>query len=316
MLVRVAERLYWMARYMERVENTARLLNVYSNLLFDMPKRTQVGWQSLIAITGTEETFAEKEKEPNELPVNRFLMGEQNGVSILSMLAMVRENARTTREIVPSEAFEQINELYLFGKEYLPQGAARGKRHELLQSIIEDCQQITGLFFGSMSHNRAYDFIRIGRNIERADMTTRIVDVGARNLLDAVIEMKSRDESQAETYENILWMNVLRSLSAYQMYRQHVQNRVTGKDVVSFLLQDPDFPRTVVHCLDELLLCFDKLPSNTDTLRAVAKALRRAKELDQSGLLNDDLFLFIDEMQLEIANIHQEISATWFLHPE
>ncbi|MEQ8955850.1 MAG: alpha-E domain-containing protein [Gammaproteobacteria bacterium] len=317
MLSRVAERVYWMARYLERAENMARLLNVYSNLLFDMPRRTKVGWDSLITITGTDEEFAEKEKAPDESAVVRFLLTEQNGVSVRSMLAGVRENARTTREIIPAEAFELINELYIFGKEHAAKGVARGNRHELLQEIVERCQQITGLMAGTMSHNAAYSFIRIGRNLERADMTTRIVDVGSRNLLEAEKgKKKTPDEAQVETYENILWMSVLRSISAYQMYRQHVRDRVNGEDVVLFLMQNPDFPRSVVHCLTQVNNCIDDLPRNEDAMISVAKALRHARDVKITDLIHDGLFLFIDELQGEIGNVHQQIAATWFLKRE
>ena len=315
MLSRVAERVYWMARYLERAENTARLLNVYSTLLFDMPRRTKVGWGSLIAITGTEDEFKEKEKTPDETSVIRFLLNEQNGVSIRSMLAGVRENARTTREIIPAEAFEQINELYLYSKEHAASGVARGSRHEFLNEVIERCQQITGLLAGTMSHNAAYSFIRIGRNLERADMTTRIVDVGTRNLLESE-GSDAGDETKAKTYENILWMSVLRSISAYQMYRQHVRDRVNGEDVVLFLMQDSSFPRSVVHCLTQVNNCIDDLPNNEDALRSVAKALRHAKESKLAELRSEELFLLIDELQGEIGTIHQQIAATWFLKPE
>lgn len=316
MLSRVAERVYWMARYLERVENTARLLNVYSTLLFDMPRRTRLGWGSLIAITGTEGLFLEKETEIKESSVIRFLLSEQNGISILSMLSALRENARTTREIIPSEAFEQINELYLFAKDGVVQGTARGARHELLQTIIERCQQITGLFAGTMSHNAAYSFIRIGRNLERADMTTRIVDVGSRDLLDSIGGSSASNGTAVETYDNILWMSVLRSLSAYQMYRQQVQHRVAGEEVVRYLIKDSHFPRAVVHCLEQVKGCIEELPNNEATTRTVLTALRHVKEASIDKLLGSGLFHFIDELQLEIGNVHEQIETTWFPKPD
>ncbi|MEX2131005.1 MAG: alpha-E domain-containing protein, partial [Pseudohongiellaceae bacterium] len=235
MLSRVAERVYWMARYLERAENTARLLNVYSTLLLDLPRGTKVGWHTLVEITGTQAKFDETQKTADERSVVKFLLADHNGLSILSVLSMARENARTTREIIPAEAFEQVNNLYLYIKENALKGVSRGPRHELLQEIIENCQQITGLLAGTMSHNTAYRFIRIGRNLERADMSTRIVDVGSSNLLPGVPLAGETDKPRNEPYENILWMSVLRSISAYQMYRQHVRDRVNAEDVVMYL---------------------------------------------------------------------------------
>ena len=116
MLSRVAERVYWQARYLERAENTARMLNVFSTLLLDLPPRTKLGWHSLVEITGTYQAFDAKYKQASERNVMRFLLVDNNGHSVLDMLAQTRENARTTREIMPTEAFEQIKQFL----SYLP----------------------------------------------------------------------------------------------------------------------------------------------------------------------------------------------------
>ena len=211
LLSRVAERVYWQARYLERAENTARLLSVFSTLLMDLPRGTKLGWHTLVQITGNEEEFAKRYKQTTERNVIRFLLAEKNSVSVLDMLAATRENARTTREIMPTEAFELINDLYYRAKEKAEPGVGRGLRHELLDSIVTDCQQIWGLLAGTMSRDAAYSFVRLGRSLERADMTTRIVDVGSSNLLPE-LEAEKADAVVREPYENILWMNVLLSL--------------------------------------------------------------------------------------------------------
>lgn len=312
MLSRVAERVYWQARYLERAENTARLLNVFSTLFLDLPPRTKLGWHSLVEITGTDEAFDAKYKQALERNVIRFLLSDSNSHSILDMLALSRENARTTREIMPVEAFEKINDLYFFAKENVVKGVARGTRHELLEEIISSCQQISGLMAGSMSRGEAYSFVRLGRSLERADMTTRIVDVGSGNLLPTL----GRNDGQSEVnepYENTLWMNILRSQSAYQMYRQNVKHRVNAEDVVKFLLQDEDFPRAVTHALITLTKVLGKLPNNMKVSRQVDKTLRIVRKGKIEQLLNEGLFLYIDELQLEIASIHHQIANTWFL---
>lgn len=315
MLARVAERIYWLGRYMERAENTARLVSVYSNLLLDLPRGTRIGWETLIDIAGCNKSFQEKFQNTDERSVIRFLLADtSNPVSILSSLSSARENARTAREIIPSEAWEQINNLYLHAKESSTKGIARNERHRLLQYIIMHIQQFTGLMAGTMSHNHAYDFIRLGRNLERADMTTRIVDVGSGNLLPQLSHTEL-EINTLETYNNILWMSVLRSLSAYQMYRQNVQNRINPEDVVAFLLQNSEFPRAVLHSLVEVEACVQKFPNNEDTLRAIASTQRRVKEANIIELLNDSnrLHAFIDQLQLEIATAHNQITLTWFL---
>lgn len=315
MLSRVAERIYWLGRYLERAENTARLLTVYSNLLLDLPRGAKVGWHTLVEITGSQEEFNEKYTVIDERSVNRFLLSDTNNhSSVISSVALARENARTTREIIPAEAWEQINKLYLFTRDNVGKATARGPRHQFLQDIIARCQQIAGLLAGAMSHNSGYNFLRIARNLERADMTTRIVDVGSFTLVPSLTRGGEELEQKNSTpIANMIWMSVLHSLSAYQMYRQHVLDRVNGEDVVTFLLQDTQFPRTVRHCLAKLERCLKFLPNNERALEQVCATLQLLENANIAELLEDGLLEYIDELQIEFASIHARITETWFL---
>lgn len=313
MLSRVAERIYWLSRYAERAENTARLISVYSTLMLDVPRGTRVGWHTLTAITGCHEQFEQRYKEAEERNVMRFLLVDtSNPAAIMHSLEHARENARSTREIIPSEAWELLNNLYHYGKEQSGKAVSRKGRHPFLQEVIAHVQQFTGLLAGTMSHNDAYDFMRLGRNLERADMTTRIVDVGASSILPALAE-RIDDEEALEPFSDILWMSVLTSLSAYQMYRQHVRDRVNAEDVALFLLQDEQFPRSVASCLSVLEVCLQSLPRSDDVLRSVAGMRRLIKETKMNELPKDRLHEFIDQLQQEIATIHNQIAETWFL---
>lgn len=310
MLSRVAERIYWMGRYMERCENAARLINVNTKLLLDLPRGTSVGWGTLVEIMGLDEYFSRDTEAADERSVIRFMLGDTNNPSsLLSNIANARENARITREIMPSEVYELINDTYWYLKDHASSGVARRERHVLLESVIQRVQQFTGLLAGCMSQNDAYRFISLGRNLERADMTSRIVDVGASRILPKAYA----DDSASEPYSNILWMSVLRSLSGYQMYRQHVLDRVNSDDVVMFLLQDPMFPRAVEHCLIQLNECFAHLPNSDEALHSVAALRRQLKTADFEALMEDGLHDYIDTVQSEIGQIHQSIAATWFL---
>src|SRR5690606_15463316 len=130
-----------------------------------------------------------------------FLLAQKtNSSSILNSLVMARENARTTREIIPLEAWELINDLYLFVNANVAKTTSRVGRQDFLKRVIDASQQLTGLLSGCMSHNPAYDFIVMGRNLERADMTSRIIDVGAATLMN-----KSKETLDIIPYENALW---------------------------------------------------------------------------------------------------------------
>ncbi len=312
LLSRVAERVYWQARYLERAENVARLLHVFSALQLDLPKGTKLGWQTLVQITGHEEQFVEKYKQENERNVVRFLLAERNGISLVDMLAFARENARTTREIMPTEAFELINGLYYFARDNAEAGISRAERNEILDQIVSRSQQIGGLMAGTMSRDEAYSFVRLGRSLERADMTTRIVDVDSQKLMPE-LEVEDAEPEAREPYENILWMNVLRFSSAYQMYRQHVRERINGEDVVRFLLQNEQLPRSAAHNLTTMTKVLRNLPNSNKVNWQVNKTRKLVRDADVNRLLRRGLVRHLDIVQKEIAQVHFKIADTWFL---
>ena len=310
MLSRVAENLYWMARYIERSENTARQLSVTTNLLLDLPQNTPIGWDSLLAILAAEEAFAARYETTDETQVVHFLSADRdNPGSILSSLAQARENLRTVRDVVPREAWEQVNTLFLEARKEVIHGINRNRRHDFLKRIILGCQQLTGLLAGCMSHDIGYSFARTGRNLERADMTSRILDIRSRNLL-------SPHHEELPAYENIQWMSVLKSVSAYQMYRQHFRIRVRGPEVLRFLLQNQPFPRTVNHCLHEIFGCLEQMPRSEGARAHVRATQLRIAAADIGALAEEPEALrgFIDSIQLDLARLHQSITETWF-HP-
>jgi uncharacterized alpha-E superfamily protein len=320
MLSRVAQNIYWLARYIERTEDTARLISVNTNLLLDLPRNTAFGWEPLIFITGSQEPFYQRYPQADEVSVVKFLLGDRDHLgSILSSLSFARENLRTTRDVVPREAWEQVNDLYMYVRDHLDMGLSRRGRYEFLRRIIQGTQQVTGLLAGTMSHTNAFDFLRLGRHLERADMTTRIIDVRSANLLIGQRQTQGvQDQEQIELnpFENIQWMSVLRSMSAYQMYRQQQRLRVRGPDVVKFLLQDPLFPRTVYHCLGEVENCLRKLPQpkNAEILESVADLKQRLTELNIPELSREGLHAFIDDFQIGLGHIHEQIAAAYFAH--
>jgi uncharacterized alpha-E superfamily protein len=163
-----------------------------------------------------------------------------------------------------------------------------------------------------MSRDEAYSFVRLGRSLERADMTTRVIDVDAQKLMPQ-LEVERAEPEAREPYDNILWMNVLRSSSAYQMYRQHVQERVNGADVAKFLLQNEQFPRSAAHNLTTLTKVLAKLPNSGKVTWQVNKTRRLVRNADLQGLMQRGLLEHLDQVQQEIGKVHYKIADTWFL---
>jgi uncharacterized alpha-E superfamily protein len=307
MLSKVAERVYWTARYIERVENTARLLSVYANLLLDLPKGVNLGWFNLVELNNAQLLFDERYKNRDERNVVKFILGDtSNPGSVVSSLHMVRENVRTTRDVVPPEAWELINELSLFANDNLSQAINRGQRHQFLKGLIKGCQQINGLLYGTMNHDNAWDFLRLGRNLERADMTTRLLDAGAATIL------QTEGDEGASYAKQIIWGNVLRSLGADQSYRRTLRLAVRGSEVANYLLEDRHFPRTIAHCLHAMADSARKLPRSEPVDAALGDLLARVFSPVDYQQLGEPFRDYLNNLQLELAAIHSAISGNWF----
>ncbi|MEX2479565.1 MAG: alpha-E domain-containing protein [Gammaproteobacteria bacterium] len=317
MLSRVAERVYWLGRYLERIENTARLINVYGNVLLDLPRPAKLVWESLVAITGSQETFGERYSRADERNVVKFYLADRsNPTSVLNSATYARENARTVREIVPANTWEAVNDLFLYIHDNVEGALARRGRDVFLTHVINSCQFVIGSLAGTMSRDAAYQFLRAGRYLERGDMTSRIVDVGAANVFPWVSWMHGGEvpEGAQSPYESILWMSVLRSLSALQMYRRLVPVRVRADEVVTFLLQDEAFPRAIAHCLKAVQSSLDALPRDAVPVAKTLSVLRRVREANVRIVLQKDgLYDFIDQLQVEFSGLHDAIEETWFL---
>ncbi|MGR8933575.1 MAG: alpha-E domain-containing protein [Gammaproteobacteria bacterium] len=308
MLSRSAERLYWLARYLERAENTARLISVYMNLLYDLPVGVEMGWRNLLNICGAEETFFQRHKTANEQNVTKFLLTESsNPGAIFSSLTYARENIRTSRDLMPDEAWEQVNEMHLFINNNLESTANRRSRGLLLLEIMDGCQRFTGFLAGAMSHDHAYRFILLGRNIERADMTTRILDTGS------LLLAENRSDKMRE-YENTLWVHVLKSLSALLMYRRHVRSRVKSGDVITYLLKDAHFPRSVRHCIEEIAGSIKKLPHSEGLIDNLTALEDYLMSIETKRITPAQLHELLDSIQSRLGVTHNQIAATWFLN--
>lgn len=305
MLSRVANSVYWIARYLERAENTARIVNVNTNLVLDTPRGMSPGWEPLVVITGGEKLFAQHYPEASERNVIRFLLTDaNNGVSVLYALTRARDNARTVRDVFPREVWEELNALYLYARDNVQVGLSKRGRYEYVMRVIRGVQQLTGMLAGTMSNNMPYEFIVLGRNLERADMTLRILDVRSGLLLPHAVEHQPLD--------NIQWVSVLKSLSAYQMYRQYMGVRVNRETVLRFLLQDRDFPRSVHHCVLRVAAALKRLPRHAPLLARLGKLDEIIGNVDVAGLDPIRLHDFIDVQEGVLAEIGTAIDQVYF----
>ncbi|MEK6806624.1 MAG: alpha-E domain-containing protein [Pseudomonadota bacterium] len=307
MLSRVAENLYWFGRYLQRAENTARLVMVNGNLLMDLPKSVTFGWQPLVEILGAEETYTELYPDFSENNVVRFLLlDEKNPSSVLSSLHLAREILRTTRDAMPREAWEKLNELYWAVEERGERSVARARRPEFLNRIVEGALLTYGILLSNLSRDIGFQFLRIGTNIEQADMTTRIIDVRSTEL--------TRRGKTADEFEDLQWASVLRSLTAFQMFRRHGGGRLAGTAVLRYLLQDREFPRSVVFCLSMIQEALRQLPDARKFERELDRARALVRDAGVKSLLEseDGLHKLLDEIQVSLARMHDALAESYF----
>lgn len=307
MLARDAENFYWMARYLERAENTARLIIKITDILLDMPKEASIGWGTLLQILGLDHLYHEHHKTANENDIIHFLIADKrNPSSILACIKYARENTRTLRELLPEELWERVNSLYLYISNNIEDTASkRRKKYVFLQQVIYQRQAIVGLIIGAMERNLPYHFMKLGRNLERADMTSRIMDV---NYAIALPD----DHPLYEVAKATLWASILKSLSGYQAYRRIKHFEVSMPDVVDFLFNEKNFPRSILHCLGELEGCLVEMPNNKSVLKTVRLAQKSLAKKDEQTMSEEMLHTHIDLSQQFIGDINNAIIKQYF----
>ncbi len=311
MLSRVANLIYWMDRYLERADNVARFIEVNMHLILDLELKSDsaIIWQPLLEASGDTLTFNKQYNEVNEENVLHFLtFDRKNPNSIISCIQRARENARAVREIISSEMWECINDLH-----HLVQKHSRKSSLNDLQNFYKQIRLTTYLFIGiaevTQAHVESWHFSNLGRMLERADKTARIIDVKYFLLLPGPDYFDS-------PLDAVEWGAVLKSASAFEMYRKSYQ-RINYKDVADFLIFNPNFPRSLNYCVsaasNSLQQIMASLESNAISMPIeMTKLLQMVKEANVEQVLTNGLHEFIDDFQFNLNVLDQLIYNTYF----
>lgn len=306
LLSRFAEALYWGGRYLERAESTSRMVKVHTELFLDLPRSAGVGWSPLLAVTGSSEEFLGRHATTEEEDVVAFLATDPKNLgSILASIAQARVNLRVSRVLLPSPAWEVVTDLHRWATATSAEAIDRRTRLGWMDSVISDCHLLAGLLAGTMCDDEAYAFLQIGRHLERADMTTRVLDVQAGILLS------QRDDGVP--YRDVTWMSVLRSLSAHQMFRRSARCGVSGPEALRFLLQDGQFPRSVEFCLTAASRAVLQLPRATLPLASCAQIQAKLRGLAITSIATPgDLHELVEDLGSGIGKLHDALVETYF----
>ncbi|MFZ5501937.1 MAG: alpha-E domain-containing protein [Pseudomonadota bacterium] len=311
MLSRVANSIYWMSRYMERAENVARFIGVNLNLSLDMPSEFTEQWAPLVSISGDRELFDRLYDAPTRENVMRFLtFDRENPNSILSCVRNARENARSVREVISSEMWEQANHCYLLVKEAAAKNSAPENPHDFYTAVKLASHLFDGLTEATMSHGEAWHFLQVGKLLERADKTSRILDVKYFILLPEQL-------SVGTTVDNIQWAALLKSASALEMYRKH-SKQVSPSKVADFLILNRHFPRSVHSCLSRAAQSLHAISgSSLDAFsnKAEQRLGRLLAELNYTQIdeiIASGLHEFLDSLQTRLNQVDAAVFETFF----
>lgn len=310
MLSRTADATYWLGRYVERAENVARFVDVNFTLALDLPQDSAAQWKPMVLTTGDESEFTDRYDDFNEANVVQFLtFDRKNPNSILSCLWKARENARTVRDTISSELWEQVNHFYLLVKNAAKQDAVESP-HQFFSEIKKASHLCTGIADSTMSHSEAWQFARLGRMLERADKTARILDVKYFMLLP-------NSDHVGSPYDALLWSALLQSASAFEMYRKRFRT-IHPDRVVEFLMLDQHFSRSMRFCVkgaERALRVISGSPSSTYSNLAERKLGQLKSELDYadiSEVLESGLHEYLDDFQDKLNQAGGAIFETFF----
>ncbi|HWL10373.1 MAG TPA: alpha-E domain-containing protein [Planctomicrobium sp.] len=311
MLSRVAESIYWMTRYVERAENLARFIDVSLNLMLDQPESAEEQWEPLLLAMGDQESFKAQHGNPGSENVIHFLVFDRNNPnSIISSLVSGRENARSVREVISSEAWERLNEFYHFVRDAMNEPRPAVELSDFFAEVKNQSHLFNGTLDATMSHNKGWHFANLGRLLERADMTSRILDVKYYTLLPNLQDVGT-------TIDDLQWSSVLRSVSAFEMYRKRYHS-ISVHRVVEFLTLDHTFPRAIQFCIEHADNSLHQISGSPSGMfrNSAEQQLGRLKAefayMDVGTIVQQGLHEFIDKLQTRLNSTGDAIYETFF----
>lgn len=310
MLARYAEAIFWMARYMERAENLARILDVHET--FTRDGRGAKDWHSIVQLNADVDRFLDRYKSASaENVVGFYVLDIRNGTSIISAVRAARENARTLRPLISTEMWTQINVFYNRLLALGPQDVALPNLARLCSTIKESCQTHAGITEGTFYRDQGWYFYQLGKYIERADQTTRLLDIKYHLLLPSSADVGSPlDVSQ--------WNALLRSVAGYHAFRRIYPRGMTPASVAGFMLFNDSFPRSVKLCVRQIDMLLTELKSRYG-LRGGNTAMERIDEIQAAlathaidPIIRDGLHEFLDWLQICLSEVSGAISQSFF----
>lgn len=308
MLLKSVDHIFWLGRYLERLDDTARLVNATSHLLIDSHKDTRFSWPVLLDVMGLNSSKAlasyplPHDATPEQSSIENAVMehliiNKDSTVSIRYTCSQLKFNARTIRQLIPRDMWEELNKLDLFLQQHCQQLQGRQHRYNLMTEVSRRCQMVVGVLDGVMLRGDAFDLFNSGRLLERADMTTRIMDV-------LVLQQLQPTQIKRPKFR---WTSILNALGGIESYHYYVAEQGDDVDTIDYLLTYADFPRSIAYCLNRVTSSVKGLPHGDHILKHVRKLQSLLKEQPLGDLSTEQLHRLIDQIQSGLINLHQVI---------
>lgn len=308
MLLKSIEHIFWLGRYLERLDDTARLINATSHLLIDSHKDTLFSWPILLEVLGEnspqvlEQYQLPETADPHqvctEYAVMSHLLSDSNStVSIRYACSQLKQNARTIRQLLPRDMWEELNALDLFLQQQCLHSGSRQQRYDLMREVSRRCQMVIGVVDGTMLRGPAFDLFNSGRLLERADMTTRIMDV-------LVLQQLQPDQPKRSKFR---WTSILNAMGGVESYHYYLAHQHANADVIDYLLTCADFPRSIFYCLNRITASARTLPHGPAILQQLGKLQALVNHTESAELSTSQLHQLIDHIQSGIISLHHAI---------
>ena len=311
MLSRTADHLFWLSRYIERAENTARMLDIayQTSLQPQSADESEQTWRSLVSISELNGLYGAKYSAINGRNVMEFMVADENNLSsIFNCLRAARENARAVRGALTTEVWETMNQTWLEFRRLLREGALARDPSQLFEWVKYRSHLSRGVTVGTMLQDEAFHFIRIGSFLERADNTARLLDV----------KFYRQEQAQSEhdaARDFYYWSAVLRSVSGFEIYRKVYSNVIQPDKVAELLILRPDMPRSLSHCITRMLANLKRVanPQSGETLRRAGRLEAELAFGRIDEILAEGLHPFLDGFLAEVADLGSRISQDFLV---
>ena len=303
MLSRSAKHLYWLSRYVERTENIARMIDVNLELILDFPDDHSLNWKPLIDTLDINDLFESKYKNYNETNVLNFLFEDKKNLSSLkNCLVMSKYNIETIKDDLPKSANISLNHLYEHIIDNKISKVHKRKKLQYITNIVSMTQNFFGSINDNLSRGYEFEFIRLGRFVERTDMISRIIDCLC----------VSKSSKQTHDFSTMEWISMLTTLSAQDAFRKEAKGEANRGEVITFLLKNDSFPRSVFRSLITIELCLQNLPRNKKLLQMISRLISSSERSKLYNFDDERLHLYLDNLQKNVSSIDSKIHNTYF----